>query len=306
MHDPVERRRGVIAGLTAYIVWGLLTVYWKQLHRFDAFELIGWRISASAVVMAVVLTVTKRWGHLRVLRTDRHLLGRVVIAALLLTVNWTSYVWAVVHDRVLETALGYFIAPIGTVLVGVFVLGEHLRSAQKISLAFAVASVAVLTFSYGQVPWLALTIAVSWTIYGYLKKQVPLTPVESMAAESFILFIPAVILAVALAGRSGSIPNVASATELTYALLTGLATVGPLMLFAYAAQRMPLSLIGPMQYIVPTMNFLLGWLLYDEKLTPSRVFGFALVWIGLAVLTIDSARRMRATRTAPADVVMAT
>jgi len=230
----------------------------------------------------------------------------VVIAALLLTVNWTSYVWAVVHDRVLETALGYFIAPIGTVLVGVFVLGEHLRSAQKISLAFAVASVAVLTFSYGQVPWLALTIAVSWTIYGYLKKQVPLTPVESMAAESFILFIPAVILAVALAGRSGSIPNVASATELTYALLTGLATVGPLMLFAYAAQRMPLSLIGPMQYIVPTMNFLLGWLLYDEKLTPSRVFGFALVWIGLAVLTIDSARRMRATRTAPADVVMAT
>lgn len=305
MHDPAERRTGIIAGLTAYVVWGLLTIYWKQLHRFDAVELIGWRVSASAVVMAIVLTVTKRWGDLRVLLTDRKLLGRVSIAAVLLTVNWTSYVWAVVHDRVLETALGYFIAPIGTVLVGVFVLGEHLRVAQKISLVFAIASVAVLTVSYGRVPWLALAIAVSWIIYGYLKKQVPLTPVESMAAESFILFVPALVLAVGMAGRANSIPNAATTSELVYALLTGLATVGPLMLFAYAAQRMPLSLIGPMQYIVPTMNFLLGWLLYDESLPPSRVFGFALVWIGLVILTIDSARRMRATRLAATNTAEA-
>ena len=246
--------------------------------------------------MAIVLTVTRRWGHLRVLRRNRSLQLRVAAAALLLTTNWTAYVWAVVHDHVLETALGYFIAPIGTVMVGVLVLGEHLRNAQRIALGFAVASVVVLTVSYGAVPWLALVIAVSWTIYGYLKKQVPLTPVESMAAESFLLLVPAVILAVAMSGGADSIPNAASGKELAFTLLSGLATVTPLMLFAYAAQRMPLSIIGPMQYIVPSMNFLIGWLLYDEALPPSRIVGFALVWVGLAILTIDSARRARAAR----------
>ncbi len=166
------------------------------------------------------------------------------------------------------------------------------------------AAVVVLTVSYGRVPWLALTIAVSWTGYGYLKKQVPLTPVESMAAESSILFLPAVVIAVLLAGRAGSIPNSATHVELTFALLTGLATMGPLMLFAFAAQRVPLTIIGPMQYIVPTMNFLIGWLLYDESLPPLRLFGFSLVWLGLAILSIDTARRARATRMSalvPAD-----
>ena len=305
MDEHAEQRKGIVAGITAYVVWGLLTIYWKQLHRFDAFELIGWRITAAALVMAIVLTVTRRWGHLKVLRRNRPLQLRVAAAALLLTVNWTAYVWAVVHEHVLETALGYFIAPIGTVMVGVVVLGEHLRNAQRIALGFAVASVVVLTVSYGSVPWLALVIAVSWTTYGYLKKQVPLTPVESMAAESFFLLVPAVVLAIALSGRVDSIPNAASGRELTLTLLSGLATVTPLMLFAYAAQRMPLSIIGPMQYIVPTMNFLIGWLMYDEALPLSRVIGFALVWVGLAIITIDSARRARSARTAltAADLV---
>jgi chloramphenicol-sensitive protein RarD len=293
----MERQRaGILAGLVAYVVWGLLTFYWKQLHRFNAFELIGWRITASAVIMAIVLTATRRWGHLAVLRRDRHLLSRVTLAALLLTVNWTSYVWAVVHEHVLETALGYFIAPIGTVTVGVVVLHETLRPAQRVAMLFAAAAVVVLTISYGHVPWLALAIAVSWTGYGYLKKQVPLTPVESMAAESFILLVPALLVAVAMADRAGSIPSTASSRELTFALFAGLATVGPLMLFAYAAHRVPLSIIGPMQYIVPSMNFLIGWLFYDESLTPVRLLGFALVWVGLAVLTVDTARRARVAR----------
>ncbi len=291
-----EQRAGIIAGITAYIVWGLLTIYWKQLHSFNAFELIGWRITASAIVMSIVLTATRRWRFLAVLRHDRALLARVGAAAILLTVNWTGYVWAVVHGRVLETALGYFIAPLGTVTVGVLVLHEPMRRSLRIALAFAVAAVVVLTISYGGVPWLALIIATSWTIYGYIKKQIPLTPVESMAAESFILVIPAVAVALVLAGHADSIPNSASHTELIFAVFTGVATVGPLMLFAYAAQRMPLTLIGPMQYIVPSMNFVIGWLIYDESLPPTRLFGFALVWIGLIVLTADSLRRARLTR----------
>ncbi len=305
MTEHPDQRRGIVAGLIAYVLWGLLTIYWKQLRRFDAFELIGWRITASAIIMAIVLTATRRWGQLGVLRRNRPLQLRVAAAAVLLTVNWTAYVWAVVHDHVLETALGYFIAPIGTVMVGVIVLGEHLRAAQRVALAFAVASVIVLTVSYGAVPWLALMIAVSWTTYGYLKKHVPLAPTESMAAESFILFVPAVVLAVVMGGRAGSIPDSADTRELIFAAFTGLATVGPLMLFAYAAQRMPLSIIGPMQYIVPTMNFLIGWLLYDEALPLSRLVGFALVWVGLAIMTVDSARRLRAARAAiPAHPVL--
>ena len=298
MQHP-EQRAGIIAGIAAYIVWGLLTIYWKQLHGFNAFELIGWRITAAAIVMAIVLTVTRHWGFLSVLLRDRALLARVGAAAVLLTVNWTAYVWAVVHGHVLETALGYFIAPLGTVTVGVLVLHEPLRLALKIALAFASAAVVVLTISYGGVPWLALLIAASWTVYGYIKKQVPLTPVESMAAESFILVGPALALALVFATHSDSIPNSASGKDLAFAAFSGLATVGPLMLFAYAAQRMPLTIIGPMQYIVPSMNFVIGWLIYDESLPPTRFFGFALVWVGLIVLTVDSLRRARLARTHP-------
>ncbi len=291
-----EQRAGIIAGITAYVVWGLLTIYWKQLHRFNAFELIGWRITASAIVMAIILTATRRWGFLAVLGRDRALLTRVAAAAILLTVNWTGYVWAVVHGHVLETALGYFIAPLGTVTVGVLVLHEPLRMALKVALAFAAAAVVVLTISYGGVPWLAILIATSWTIYGYIKKHIPLTPVESMAAESFILLGPALAVAAVFATHADSIPNSASHKELAFAVFTGLATAGPLMLFAYAAQRMPMTIIGPMQYIVPSMNFLIGWLIYDESLPPTRLFGFALVWVGLIVLTADSLRRAHLAR----------
>lgn len=291
-----EQRAGIIAGAAAYTVWGLLTIYWKQLHGFNAFELIGWRITASAVLMVVALTITGRWRHLSVVRTDRRLFVRVVAAALLLTINWTSYVWAVVNGDVLETALGYFIAPIGTVAVGVLVLHEPLRLAQRVALTLAAAAVVVLTVSYGRVPWIALALAVSWTLYGFLKKQVPLSPLESMAAESFVLVLPAAALALALASRADSIPNGASSLELAYAALTGAITVAPLMVFAYAAQRVPLTIIGPMQYVVPSMNFVIGWLMYDESLPPMRMIGFALVWIGLLIMTIDSARRARLAR----------
>ena len=291
-----EQRAGIIAGATAYLVWGLLTIYWKQLRDFNAFELIGWRISVSALLMVGALTLTRRWGHLAAIRHDRRLVIRIVAAAVFLSVNWTTYVWAVVNGHVLETALGYFIAPLGTVAVGVLVLHEPLRMAQRVAISLAAAAVVVLTVSNGRVPWIALAMATTWTLYGYLKKQVPLSPLESMAAESFVLVVPAVALAIAFAGRAGSIPNSASGVELAYAVFTGAVTVAPLMLFAYAAQRVPLTIIGPMQYIVPSMNFVIGWWLYDEALPPLRVVGFGLVWTGLAIMTIDSAQRAHQAR----------
>jgi chloramphenicol-sensitive protein RarD len=291
--DQQAQQRGIVAGVAAYLVWGALTLYWRHLEEFDAVELIGWRVICSAAIMAIVLTVSHRWQHLRPILTDRHLLRVVVLSAIFLAINWTTYVWAVVHDHVIETALGYFLAPLGTMAVGVVVLHEKISRAQEFVFVLALIAVGILTFSYGRVPWLALIIATTWVAYGYLKKQVPLTPVESMAAESFIVLGPAIVAVTVLAGRAGSIPHTASTAQFILVMCSGLATIIPLTLFAYAAQRMPLTVIGPLNYIVPTINFCLGWLVFHESLPPSRIVGFALVWVGLAIATVEAARRSR-------------
>jgi chloramphenicol-sensitive protein RarD len=290
---PAEERRGIVAGLAAYLIWGFLTLFWRLLHDFDAAELIGWRILSSSAVMIVVLAATRRWAPVVGVLRQRRLLARVIVTALLLTVNWTCYVWAVVHDDVVETALGYFIAPLGTMAVGVLVLHERLHTAQWAVIGLALAAIGVLTWSYGDVPWLALAIAVSWTTYGYLKKFVPLSPVESMGAETLVLAAPALLLLLSLSGAEDSVVSSASGGQLALVALTGVATIVPLTLFAASVQRVPLTILGPMQYIVPVINFLFGWLLFGEEMPPSRFAGFALVWLALVVLTLDSARRAR-------------
>ena len=170
------------------------------------------------------------------------------------------------------------------------------------SSCLAVIAVGVLTFSYGRVPWLALVIAATWVVYGYLKKHVPLTPVESMAAESFIVLGAGHHRGRGHAGRSTSIPHTATTAQFALVLCSGLATIVPLTLFAYAAQRVPLTVIGPLNYIVPTINFGLGWLVFHEALPSSRIVGFALVWVGLAIATADAARRSRI-RSTPAEPI---
>lgn len=296
MSGHPQQRAGIITGLVAYVLWGLLTIYWKQLGAFRAMELIGWRVSSAALVMGVIVTGQRQWPRIIAVWRDRRMFIRVSAAAVLLTVNWTSYVWAVVQERVLETALGYFIAPIGTVAIGVVVLKEKLHPAQVASLVLAIASVVVLTVSYGDAPWLALVIAVSWMVYGYIKKQIPLSPVESMASESLLLMPFAVVLAIALQSDPTSVTSSATTWELALVLLSGVATITPLLLFAHSAQRVPLTVIGPMQYIVPSMNFVIGWLMYDEALPGWRLIGFALVWLGLVLITVDSLSRARRRR----------
>ena len=239
--------RGVRAGVVAYLVWGLLTVYWKQLTMFDPIELIGWRVSMAAVVMAAVITWHGRWPVMRVAFTDPKLVGRLVFAALLLTVNWSTYVWAVVNDHVIETALGYFLAPLGTMAVGVFVLGERLTPMKKVSIGLAVLAVVVLTVSYGQVPVVAILIAVSWTVYGLAKRKVPLTAIESLAGETFVLVVPAVAVVLWGASRPDGVPATASTAEWALVLGTGVVTVVPLLLFAFAAKLVPFTVLGPVE-----------------------------------------------------------
>lgn len=282
--------------MAAYLLWGFLTIYWKALSDFPALELIGWRLLMAVALLMVVLAVTGRLTALKTTARDRRLRRRIALAAVLLVTNWTAYVYAVVADHVIETALGYFMAPLGTMLIGVVVLGERLRTAQRLAVGLAVAAVLVLTVSYGRVPIVALMLAATWSVYGLLKKQVPLHPFESLAAETSTLALPAVAVIAWGASQTDSVVRTASLAQWVLILGSGAITVLPLLLFAGAAQRVPLSVLGPIQYLVPSINFLLGWLIYGEDLPLSRFLGFALVWSGLVVVAADSLRRRQPRR----------
>lgn len=300
-----ELRRGLVAGVSAYVLWGFLTIFWKGLRDFSAFELIGYRIVFSAGLLVGGLALVGRLRPLLGALRNRRLQARIALAALLLTANWTSYVWAVVHEHVIETALGYFMAPLGTMLIGAFVLREPLRMVHRVVIALAAASVAVLTFGYGKLPVVALILAATWSTYGLLKKQVPLDAFDSLAAETMVLVVPATLIVGITAFGAGSVPATADGGQLVLVALTGLVTTVPLLLFAHAAQRVPLTVLGPIQYVVPTINFFLGWLVYDEQMTATRIVGFGLVWLALVLLTLDTVRRAYGGQTRP-DVVSAT
>ena len=291
-----SERSGVAYGLGAYITWGLLTIYWKFLKDFNAFELIGWRVVTSSIILLTVIIYTKRLRSLVTALRDPKLCLRIALASILLSINWTTYVWAVVHENVIETALGYFISPLATMIIGFAVLREPIRSAHRAVIAFAGIAVVILTYSYGRPPYLALIIAGSWSVYGYLKKQVPLSSLESLSAEVLMLLVPAIGILIWGFNRSESVKNIATTTQWTFVLFTGLMTAIPLLLFGAASRRVRLSLLGPMQYLVPTFNFFLGWLAYNEKLDTTRLVGFAFVWFGLVILITDSVKSSKNSR----------
>lgn len=289
-----DERRGFLSGLAAYVLWGLLTLYWHELTGLDAFGLIAWRVVWSVVVLAILLSFAKRWTDVRTLLTGKRVVP-VTIAAIALATNWTTYVWCVTHGRVVDTALGYFLAPLGLVLAGVLMFHEELRRAQVVALALCGAAVVVLAVGYGAPPYFALLIAVSWTFYGVSKKRAALPPLEGLAAETIVLAPLAVVLLLVMqVGGTGSLEG-ASTLQLVLVPLTGVATTVPLLLFAYATRRVPLVTLGWLQYWVPSINLAIGVLVYDESMPAWRIAGFALVWIALALITADGVRAARAT-----------
>jgi chloramphenicol-sensitive protein RarD len=293
-----DGRRGFLTGNLAYVLWGLLTLYWHELTGLDAFGLIAWRIVWSVAVLAVLLSFTRRWATVGPLLRGRRAVN-VALTSIALATNWTTYVWCVTHDRVVETALGYFLAPIGLVLAGVLLFHERLRRAQVVALLLCGVAVIVLAVGYGSPPWFALLIMASWTAYGVLKKREGLPPLEGLAAETMILAPVAVIVLVALqVGGAGSLDG-ATTEQLILVPLTGIATTTPLLLFAHAARRVPLASLGWMQYWVPSINLVLGAAVYGESMPAYRIAGFALVWVALALITADGLRASRATPTAP-------
>lgn len=285
-----ERRAGTLTGAAAYVLWGLLTLYWHELTGLNAFGLIGWRITWSVVLLGLALTIARRWSDLRPVLRDRSLAIRLVAASVALAVNWTSYVWCVTHGRVIETALGYFLSPIGLVIAGVLVYHESLRRAQRFALGLAGIAVVVLAVGYGAPPVFALLMAGTWTAYGMLKKSVPLPVLEGLAAECLALLPIALLMLIGMQVFGPGSLHGASTLQLVLVPLTGVVTTVPLLLFAHAAPRVPLATLGWLQYSVPTINLALGVLVYGEAMPAWRIAGFALVWLGLALITVDALR----------------
>ena len=285
-------------GVGAYLIWGLLPLYWPLLEPASALEILAHRIAWSLLVVLAILLVRNRWGFLRPLLRDRRATLALTGAALLIGVNWLTYIWAVNAGHVVETSLGYFINPIVSVLLGVTLLGERLRPLQWGAVGIGAVAVVVLTVAYGRLPWIALTLALTFGIYGLVKKQVGarVAAVESLAVETVVLFLPAVAVLgwMELSGRA-EFGHAGTGHALLLAA-AGPITVVPLLFFAGAARRIPLSVLGLLQYLAPVLQFLIGVTIRHEAMPASRWVGFGLVWTALLVLSVESIalRRRRA------------
>ncbi|WP_229891327.1 EamA family transporter RarD [Streptomyces mashuensis] len=292
-----EHRTGLLCGVLAYGIWGLFPLYWPLLEPAGALEILAHRMVWSLAAVAVVLAVTRRWAWIRPLLREPRRLALASLGAVLISTNWGIYIWGVNSGHVVETALGYFINPLVTIVLGVLVLRERLRPVQWAAVAVGVAAVVVLTVGYGKPPWIALGLAATFAAYGLIKKKVGLGGLESMATETAVQFLPALAMLFFLGGQGRS----TFASEGTgHALLlvgTGAITALPLISFGAAAVRLPLSVLGMLQYLAPVFGFVLGIAVFHEEMPAERWAGFALVWLALALLTWDglaAARRGRA------------
>lgn len=280
--------------MLAYAVWGLFPVYFKWLQHVAALQLVGHRVVWSFVALAGVVLVSRQARALAAFARSPRVLALYAAAAGLIGVNWLVFVWAVNNDHVVQTSLGYFITPLVSVLIGVLVLRERLRRWQWAAVLLAAAGVLQLTASHGAPLWIALALALSFGLYGLVKKKAPLAAVPGLTLETAILLPPAVayLLYLEHAGEGAFLRHGA----LTGALLigAGVLTAAPLLLFASAAQRIPLSLIGILQYIAPSLHLLLGVVFYREPFGVQQLAGFALVWLALFVFAADGMRSRRA------------
>ncbi len=290
-------RRGVAAAIGAYAIWGLFPAFWPLLAPAVPVEVLAHRIIWTAVLMVVVITATRGWSQLRALRPRGW--GMVAAAGALITVNWGLYIYAVFAGHVVEAALGYFVSPLVSVLLGVVVLRERLRSVQWVAVGLSAVAVVVIAVEAGRLPWIALGLAGSFGVYGLLKSMIPLSATAGVAAEGLVLapFAVAVVAAYEMSG-AGTLTGHGPGHVLLL-MVSGPVTAVPLMLYGAAARRVPLSTIGVLMYLNPILQFLWGVLVVGEAMPPTRWIGFVLVWVALVVFTADLVRAGRAPAKVP-------
>ncbi|GAA4693020.1 EamA family transporter RarD [Phytohabitans rumicis] len=290
-----EVRKGYLFGLAAYGIWGFFPLYIRLLRPAGPVEILAHRVVWSCVFVALLLTGLRNWRFLRELARHPGKLAGITLAALLIAVNWGMYIYGVNSERVVETALGYFITPLGLVLLGVVVLRERLRPAQWAAVGIGSVAVAVLTIDYGRLPYIALSLAVSFGGYSLVKKRLALPAAEGLFVESAVLALPALGYLGWLTWAGESTFGGVSAGHTALLVVAGAATAVPLLLFAGAANRIPLSGVGILQYLAPILQLGCGVLIFHEPMPPARLAGFVLVWLALVIFTVDGLRSARAT-----------
>lgn len=288
-----DERRGLLYGVGAYLLWGLFPLYWPLLKPAGALEILSHRIAWSLVTMTLVLLASGRTAQLRSILATPRSRWLLTLAALVVSVNWGTYIWGVNHHRVVETALGYFINPLVTVVMGVVILGERLRRWQWVAVGTAALAVVGLAVEYGRPPWVALVLAFSFGTYGLAKKQAGVESIESLTFETLVLAPVAVgfLIWLNVSGRGHFVGHGAGHASLL--VLTGVITAVPLMLFGAAAIRVPMTTLGLLQYLAPVLQFGLGVTVLHEHMTVMRWVGFGLVWVALAIFTVESIQHRR-------------
>jgi chloramphenicol-sensitive protein RarD len=283
--DPMNT--GILSAALAFLCWGLFPLYFHAVHEVPPLQILAHRMLWSLLFLVIVLAVRRQWAWLSIVRRPR-VLGSFIASASLLSINWLIYIWAVNNGHVIESSLGYFINPLVNIMFGYVLLKERLRPVQWMAIALAALGVAWLTWQGGRVPWIALALAVSFGGYGLLRKTAALGALEGLSVETMVLF-PLAAGYVLWLTVQGDNAFVNSDSDLTRVLLAaaGPITAIPLLLFAAGARKIPLSVLGLLQYVAPTLQFLLGVCLFQEDFTAARLVGFVLIWLALAVFAAE-------------------
>jgi chloramphenicol-sensitive protein RarD len=288
--------KGLIYAIFAYTLWGVLPLYWHKLSDIPASEILVYRIIWSLVFLVIILSLRRQWSWVKPFLSQPRTIAIICLSAILLAGNWFIYIWAINAGFVIETSLGYFINPLVNVLLGTLFLHERLRTGQWVSVGIAAIGVFYLALTYGSLPWIALSLAFSFGFYGLLKKKVKLGAAQSLASEMSVLFIPALAYLIFLESKGQAALGNSTAMISALLICTGVVTAVPLVLFAAAARRVPLSTLGVLQYIAPTLQFLIGLLVLGEPFTIQKLVGFIIIWIALIVYSLEGVwqRRLQA------------
>lgn len=285
-HNRTSFTSGLILGVVAYLLWGAFPLYFALLESVSPMEVVTHRVIWSLVFLAIVLTIAREWSSIK-RATNPRSLRQLALAAIFLSVNWLVYVYAINVDQVVQASLGYFINPLISVGLGVIVLKERMRNGQWAAVGIAVVAVLILTISYGEIPWIALILGFSFGFYGLLKKQAGVAALPSLTIETMVLALPALIFLLTTE-FTGNAAFVIDGWWISILLIMlGPVTALPLLAFGGAANRIPLSTLGVIQYITPILQFILGVFVFKEAMTAGLWFGFVLVWIALVIFTLD-------------------
>lgn len=290
------RRTGMMAALSTYLIWGVLPLYWNLLARAEANEILAHRIIWSFVFMVVVLMVTKRWQSFkedcRALWQDKKRGAILLLAAFTISLNWLTYIWAVNHGHVIDTSIGYYINPLMSVLFGIVFFRERISGLKKISLLLAAIGIVLMTYQLGKLPWVAVVLAVSFSVYGALKKQLHLNPFSSITLETLLMVPFAVPYIGILMMSPANHFSLATPDLALYLMGTGVVTAVPLVLFSYGANLLPLNVLGFFQYISPTIGLLLGIFFFHETFGMAQISALGFVWAAIVLFTVaESLRR---------------